>query len=221
VREAAIAITAIAGTAAEMEETQMKAIAITLLLLGFQTGRLEQQWGEIFKDERISVEIERVLYEKENDPRFFSHVRIRNLASETMEVDLRDRWNVFYPNQMVAIDTERRGVIDELVAFPRPLDEPFKKELIDLFGLGKLTPIPSGASIEYFVDFNSDGGPQAVKNATRKFIVLSIKGQIFTTDGKQAWAAVTKPERSIIELAIPRPVSWKTIPAGAAVVTHQ
>ena len=102
----------------------MKTIAITLLLLGVQSVPLDSQWGEVFKNEQIAVEIERVLYESGNDPRFFIHVRIRNLASETLAVDLRDRWNVFYPNQVAYIDTEHRGIIDEMVFPPRPLDEP-------------------------------------------------------------------------------------------------
>jgi hypothetical protein len=122
---------------------------------------------------------------------------------------------------MADIDTEHRGTIDELFSLPRPLDEPFRKELIDSFGSGKLKPIPAAGSIDYFVDFNGTSGLKAVKNATHQFIVLSIKGQIFTTNGKEAWAAVTKPERSTIELAIPRPVSWKSIPAGATVVSRQ
>ena len=193
-------------------------IAISLLLLGLQSVQTEQQWGEVIKNERITVEVERALYEKENDPAFFIHVRIKNLASETLEVDLRDRRNVFYPNQVAAIDTEHRGTVDETFSLPRPLDEPFKKELIDSYGLGKLKPIASGGSIDYFVDFNSTGSRQNVKNTTRKFIVLSIKGQIFTTNGKQAWAAVSNPERSMIEHSIPSPVTWKSIPSGAAVV---
>jgi len=198
----------------------MKTIAVMLLLLSFQSGRLDSQWGEVVKNERIAVEIERVLYESGNDPRFFIHVRIRNLASETLEVDLRDRWNIFYPNQVADIDTEQRGVIDELFAGPRPLDEPVKRELIDSFGSGKLKPIPSGGSIDYFVDYNSTTSRQYVTRASHQFIVLSIRGQFFATNGKQVWAVVAVPEHAATcEFAIPHPVTLKSVPSGAAVVT--
>jgi hypothetical protein len=76
----------------------------------------------------------------------------------------------------------------------------------------KLRFVPSGKAVDYYVNFNASG-PNDINAAKGRFILISIKGQMFVSDGVEVW-----DENADCDLALQMPVRWKRIPASALVV---
>ena len=74
--------------------------------------------------------------------------------------------------------------------------------------------IPAGKDSDYYVNFNASGRKD-VDKAQGKYILISIKGQMFFSDGSQVW-----DENSGYDLAILKPIEWKMIPKDAMIITH-
>ncbi len=189
----------------------MKRVTIALLALAFsQVACAESDWVNVI--DKVTVRIETVLYEKKDHPNFFIHVELRNQASYEIGVDLSDKWVVLYPNQWGGSDLDHRAVINERTMAPKELDNQLRARLIEEFKLKKLSVIPPGKSIDYYTNFNASGRKdiQAVKE---NFVLISIKGQLCFTDGSEVW-----DERPSRDLAIEKPVKWKTIPQNTIII---
>jgi hypothetical protein len=189
----------------------MKAVAMILLALSFdQVACAESNWINVI--DKVTVRIESTLYEKKGHPNFFIHVELRNQTPYEIGVDLSDKWIVLYPNQWGGSDLDYRTVINERVMVPKELNAQFQARLIQAFKSKELTLLPAGKSLDYYTNFNASGRSE-VQAAKGKFILISIKGQLCFTDGSEVWDK--QPSR---DLAIKKPVTWKTIPENAIVI---
>lgn len=103
--------------------------------------------------------VERVLYERTNDPHFYIHVRITNQSGRPIGADLRDYWQVIYPNQWGLSQDPNRRVIDERRITPVA----GKSTLVPEFAGGRLTRIAPGQSVDYYREFNASS-PRPVRN---------------------------------------------------------
>lgn len=168
--------------------------------------------------------VERVLYERANDPHFFIRVRITNTTDRPIGVDLRDYRQVIYPNQWGINQESQRGVIDERRVPPTPLPA----KLTEDFVAGKLTGIAPGEAVDYYREFNASGRKeieaQAQKDAV-KYLVVSLDGAVPVTDGKavETLSCVWDGGRNTgnTDLVVPLPVRWNAIPGGVQVVSEQ
>lgn len=182
-----------------------------LLALSFdQVACAESNWINVI--DKVTVRIESTLYEKKGHPNFFIHVELRNQTPYEIGVDLSDKWIVLYPNQWGGSDLDYRTVINERFMVPKELNAQFQARLIQAFKSKELTLLPAGKSLDYYTNFNASGRSE-VQAAKGKFILISIKGQLCFTDGSEVWDK--QPSR---DLAIKKPVTWKTIPENAIVI---
>ena len=190
---------------------RMKTITIALIALGCSHVAYAQ-YNRVDVIDKVAVRIESDLYEKENHPNYFIHVELRNQTPHEIGVDLSDKWMVFYPNQWGGSDLDYRTVIDERAIVPKRLDTRSRTRLIEAFKSKQLTVLPPSKSVDYFTNFNASGRKD-IQAAKGKFILISIKGQLWFTDGSEVWDE--QPGR---DLAIEKPVTWKTIPGNAIVI---
>ena len=189
----------------------MEAISIALLALGcIQVTCAQSNWVDV--TDKVAVRIETVLYEKNDHPNFFVHVELRNQTPYEIGVDLSNKWMVLYPNQWGVSDQDYRTVINERAMAPKELDTQLRAHLIEAFKSTRLTVLPPGKSIDYFTNFNASGRKE-IQAAQGKFILISIKGQLCFSDGSEVWDK--QPTR---DLAIEKPVTWKTVPEDAIVI---
>lgn len=153
----------------------------------------------------VGVGIERTLYEKEGDPHFFIRVRVWNPGERAVEIDLKNGWTVFYPNQWGGLEQPQRFAIDEGILEPQQTP----KELTP-----PLHTIAPGASLVYFRKFNASG--RADIDATKSpFLFISIKGQLFVRAGTRIESVLPGADC----LYLRTPVTWRKVPEGAIVVS--
>jgi hypothetical protein len=165
------------------------------------------------------------LYERPDLSNFFVHVRVTNLTSRAIGVDLRDYWHVIYPNQWGPVNTDHRQRIDEgRVEYP-PLKKAAEDKLLADFRAGALTTIPAGKSVDYYREFNASGRANVEKQVEGfKYLIISLNGQQLLADGKQVeqvscdWEQI---ETADTDLVIAAPVPWKKIPDGGRVVCER
>jgi hypothetical protein len=100
-------------------------------------------------------------------------------------VDLRDYWNVIYPNQWGPVNTDHRQVIDEgRVDYP-PLKESAEEKLLADFRAGTLTTIPAGTAVDYYREFNASGRADVEKQLKGfKYLIISLNGKQLLTEGR-------------------------------------
>jgi len=188
----------------------MKAVTIALALGCSHVACAESSWVDV--TDKVVVQIETVLYEKKDHPNFFIHVRLRNQTPYEIGVDVNDKWMVFYPNQWGSSDLDYRTVIDEGVMEPKELDTQLRARLIEAFKSKQLLVLPPGKNIDYYTNFNASGRKE-IEASKGKFILISIKGQLCFTDGREVW-----DEKPIRDLAVGKPVTWKTVPENTMVI---
>ena len=189
-------------------------IFLTIFGLILSSAYADEHWLEAIKSDRVSVSVENALYEQEGHPNFFIHVKLTNRANRILGVDFQDQWKVVYPNQWGGSDLDHRTVINEREMIPKKLDSTLRKELLEAYSFKKMKSIPAGNDSDYYVNFNASGRKD-VDKAQGKYILISIKGQMFFSDGSQVW-----DENSGYDLAILKPIEWKTIPKDAMTITH-
>jgi hypothetical protein len=189
----------------------MKAMAVAFIALGCsQIDCARREWVDI--TEKVAIRIETVLYEKKDHPNFFIHVELQNQTPYDIGVDLSDKWMVLYPNQWGGSDLNYRTVINERSLVPKESDAQLRARLIEAFTSKRLTVIPPGKSVDYYTNFNA-GGRKDIQASEGKFILISIKGQLWFTDGSEVW-----DERPNLDLAIEKPATWGTVPQNAFVI---
>lgn len=173
------------------------------------------------------VSVERALYEKKGSPHFFVKLRITNLASEAIFVDLSDYWKVIYPNQWGVLLTDHRQVINERRLEFAALDGKRRFEVLDAFRKKQLTIIPTGTSHDYFREFNAsernDVEKQMNNTKDAKWVFVSMDGQLVLTDGHtvEQISCSWEDERVSTDVILPFPVTWKTIPETAIVIEEK
>ena len=170
-------------------------------------------WTTIARDAGVIVAVEHVLYETAGDPHFFVRVRIE--SARGVAVDLRNYHEVFYPNQWGASETPQRTEINERRRVLPPFDP---APVLADHAAGTLTPIAAGGTLDYYEEFNASGRAD-VDAQTRGavFVIVTMDGQLRVSDGKTAERLAPSSDAAR-EVAIPTPVVWKSIPAGARTI---
>ena len=196
------------------------AVLIPLLMAMWCTPATEaapDDWKELFRDKVARIEVEKAVYEKANRPGFFIHVRITNLTTRTLGIDLSKRQNVIRLNQAGYSRVDYRETTDELRVMGWTLTASEQEALKNAFIARKLHDIDSDGSVDYFIDFNDDGklNPRDVKD---KFFMLVVDGTLFLTDGRQIYRLSLEKLMVEREVPIPSPPQFKTIPDNAIVI---
>lgn len=169
--------------------------------LGF-TGQVLAHWRRWKTGRWLAVSFEDRLYRA--GPDFYLRVALENLTDHSLAVDLQRK--TLYPNQWGGHSKPKRDVIDER----RPSLEPAPP--LPEFQ----TWIPARKKFTYFVRFNGPSGAAAVDAVKEKFVVVSVDGQVWATDGKGTESVGRLPsEFAETDIAFPAPVRWKTLPPDA------
>lgn len=213
--------------------TSLACVAVVPFLLG--TGLADEgsrgltddegdkNWHAITQDERVSVSVERALYERPGQDRFFVQVRVTNRTQRRIGLAL-DYWKVLYPNQWGIHDLDHRVIVDEERDTPAKPTSERKAQMISAFTGDRLIPIPPHQSVTYFRDFNGTSGRNEVECKSRegRFLILSMDGQLFYTDGQSLhdvrceWRGDFGPKNTDVVLKLP--IVWKKLPKAARVI---
>jgi len=200
---------------------KLKSFAIVACLAMVLTGgtllQADETWTTVLKDNRMTISVDQALYEKKGPPDFYLRVRITNLTDHPVGIDLRDKRWLIHINQWGPSDEDHRTVVDEMTLEPEKLDVTRRQELLDAFQANKLTLIPARGTFDYYINFGGGGAGPDIKSRSHKYILLSIKGQIFFTDGTVAWDG--HADMDVADVALKQPVQWKKIPADAFIIT--
>ncbi len=191
-------------------------ILLLLALVLPSAAVADEDWKEIIRDSVARIDVEKALYERPNSSGVFIHVRITNLATRKLGLDLSNRRNVVYLNQVGYSQEDHRLVIDELRTMGWNLTANEQDALRQAFAAQKLQYFEPGESIDYFIDFD-DGGrfdPHVVKD---KYLLLIVDGAVFATDGQQVYTISLEKPSADREVPLPTPLQWKTIPEKAVV----
>jgi hypothetical protein len=105
--------------------------------------RNEDRWHQVFQGRLAKVEVERTLYERRKDEDCFIAVRVTNATNRPVGVDLREFWNVIYPNSWGFSKTPVPGVVEEERIIREPISAADKKRLMLDYANRHLTTIPA------------------------------------------------------------------------------
>jgi hypothetical protein len=188
-------------------------IGLVAVAGSFVFFRSAEEWTEVVKDDSVTIKIERALYENQGFSDFYIHVRAINTTNRPLGIDFRDRWLAVYPNQWASSDLDHRTEINEQRLLPKKLDEVRLRETLNAFRSRGLIIVPAHEKFDYYINFNGERSDREIKNQSRKFLLISIKGQMFFTNGVQVW-----DKQADTELVLKEPVKWKKIPNGGGVL---
>ena len=189
-------------------------------------GKEAKNWHTVRADDRISVSVERALYERPGEDSWLIQVRVTNRTNQRIGLAL-DYDHGIYPNQWGFHNAERRGIIDEERIIPGARTDEKRTELLKTFTGGGLTIIPPNQSVTFFRRFRGVAGTSGRREVERQskqgsFLIVSIDGQLFYTDGQSLfdvhcrWNGEFGPTNSDVVLKLP--IEWKQVPKMAAVV---
>lgn len=162
----------------------------------------------------------RVLYEVADQPHFYLRFRVSNRGARPLGVDLRSYHEVLYPNQWGWSHEPRRSVIDETRASFAPPNPQRSSELRAAFEAGALTLVPAHGQLEFYRDFNASGRAD-VEREPAEFLLIALDGQLLASDGDRVLALRVGDDEATRVLALPAPLSWRRVPAGALTLTDR
>ncbi len=186
-----------------------------------KSGEAGREWHLLAEGKLATAEVDPVLYFREDDDDFYVQVRLTNRTKNPIGVRL-DYWKGFSPNQWGVHPQDKRILIDESRAERKGLTEKEKAKLRADFASKQLTMIPPGKSVTYFRDFNGPTGRKKIAEKAGLFLILSMDGQLFFTDGQVIedlhcdWDGGRDVEET--DVVIDYPPKWKLLPAKALVV---
>ncbi|PYX12387.1 MAG: hypothetical protein DMG85_02615 [Acidobacteria bacterium] len=177
------------------------------------------EWQVLAQDKFITAWVERRLYRRPEDTvSFFVHVRIYSNVGRKLSIDLRDRYKLFYPNQWTPHLRPARDLIDEHRITPANLSPELRSRLVADFHAGALIPV--GAHLDYYREFFGKG-PENKELLGAHFLVVSMDGQLFLSDGEVVdtlslqWENGKGPKDT--DLVVPLPIEWILLPKEAKV----
>ena len=100
---------------------------------------------------------------------------------------------------------------------PEVLDAARCDDLRRAFATAGLTRLAPGAAAEYYREFNASGRADVDRQATDRFLFVSLAGQALVTDGTRC-DELPAGEPGASDLVIATPVPWGAVPRGAVVV---
>lgn len=180
-------------------------------------------WQQVISGSTVRVEVEKALYERSGSEQFFVRVRIQNLTSGLVYVDLRQPENVIYPNLWKVQDREGRGVVSEKRIFHEGLAGPNLTAFLQAAKDGKLARMLGGGTLEFYVAYQGNARFEIDRAGPGKFVLVSMDGHLFLAANERfemvalEWPTVPKSQTDVM---VAWPVAWRRIPEGATVVTR-
>lgn len=188
-------------------------------------GELSSQWHLLSDFHRVRVEVERRLYQVKDSGRFYIHLRITNDGDGAVAVDLRDAHRTIFPNQWQLDRQARRGPVDEMRTLKVAMGPEREQELVQARARHALSEIAPHHVFDFyresFADLDDAGG-----FADGCYLIVSLDGQLFFTDGQSSWQISTdemsSPVRSIMinraEIVLPLPLALSPLPESGFIV---
>ena len=177
----------------------------------------DENWHMLASNAWATVSVERTLYGKSGHPNFFVHVVVANQTKRKVGVDLSSYWKVIRPNQWGMYEQNHRGVINEERLSRAKLDDTMRERLKTAYDAGTLKLVDPEAKLYYYVNFNASGRKDIEKLQGRYCLVV-MDGEIFFTDGREVEALSLWEQEPAREVAIPAPITWKSVPKDATLV---
>ena len=193
------------------------AFSIILLFNNYDKGSVMNNTKNlILKGHFVDIFVDKVIYHSKITNNFLLKIIIKNTSEKTIGIDLSDYWKVLYPNQWGIYNKSYRDEINEIRITPD--DNIDKKEVLFKYINGKgLRFIKQGESIEYYREWNGSGEKINLIDAN-KYLIISIDGQLLTTDGKDVENVVCK---DIIEVVFSYPIKEKIIDNRSLIIQRQ
>ena len=186
----------------------------------------ENKWHQVFEGSLTKVEVEQSLYERRKAEDCFIAVRVTNLTNRPIGVDLRNFWNVIYPNSQGFSKTPAPELIDEERLIRAPMAAASKYRLMrDYSGKALTTIVPRG-SITYFRAFTfGHSRRKEIDASVYKYLVIGLDGTLQMTDGLTAeevnFPMNDKDADRARLVAIRLPVTWQTVPKDSLVIEYR
>jgi len=202
----------------------MRFLTLILLLAAHPASTLPQlseepAWQKIAQDKWVRVSVERVLYKKPQGDGFFVHIRVDNESGRRLGVDLRDPFNVIYPNQWTIQPRPERRSIDEGRIQRRP--DVDRNALLRDFRDGHLTGFSD--YLDYFREFDGKSS-EPTNSDSGRYLLISMDGRLVFSDGKAIdvisleWGSQTTDAQT--DVVVPLPIKWNSVQAGMLVIKN-
>jgi hypothetical protein len=189
-----------------------------------QPVKASADWMMLARGSLVEVSAERALYEQTDRAQFLVHVRVENLTSRPIGVDLRSFDDVFYPNQWGPSRSPHRGAVDERRFLPTgPLDPAGAAEIVAAHRAGAFTNVPARGAVEYYRAFNASQGRASVEaqSTGMPYVIVVFDGRMNASDGRVGERVDAPIDDQPRELALSTPVRWARVPPGAIVISKR
>ena len=212
----------------------MKRLSLFLVFFAFAASFMHQPeipvyasraetWHEVFQGRLANVDVERKLYERRQDEDCFIAVRVTNVTNRSVGVDLRNFWNVIYPNSWGFSKTPGPEIVDERRIIRGPTSAEDKKKLMLAYLDKRLTTIMPNRSITYFRGFTIGHNiRKEIDSAGNQYLIIGLDGALQMTDGQtieeMMFPANDEGAGSARWVAIQLPATWQTISHNSMVV---
>ncbi len=188
------------------------------------TGEFGAEWHGLSDSHGVRIDVERRLYQIKDSNRFYIHVRITNDNNTPVSVDLRDAHLNIYPNQWELMREPRRGPIDELRTLKTSLGPERTQNLLQAHAQHALSEIPSHHALDFYRESYADLDDAGGFN-DGCYLIVSLDGQMFFTDGHSCWqvnmdemSSITKSEvLNRAEFVLPLPIALSPLPETAII----
>ncbi len=180
----------------------------------------DPEWHPLASGSLVQVLAAPTLYRARETVGCLVRVKVSNTSSKRIGVDLRDYWNVIYPNQWTVSPEPRRLVVDETELSPRPLNNQERRLLRERYRREALTFIQPHGAGEYLREFNGTC-PTSPDLRRGRYVIMSMSGRLWVTDGEQVEEVTLlglPPERRDVVMALP--LAWADLPGGIRVIRH-
>ena len=190
-------------------------VAFSFLALCSPLGALPDGWRLWKSGQLVEICLEEHLY-RASDGSFFVHIRARNVGESVVGVDLHQPYRLVYPNQWTTGSRPERDLVDERWAPFEQLSEEQELALREAFRAQTLRRLEPQETVDFYARFNGTAGSADVDKAAGSYLIISMSGGLWATDG-QFCEAVGRRQADLTETdrAWTLPVDWRGLPAGA------
>jgi hypothetical protein len=188
--------------------------------------RGENRWHQVFQGRLARVEVERTLYERRKEEDCFIAVRVTNLTNRPIGVDLRNFWDVIYPNSWGFSKTPAPEAIEEERIIRQSISANDQKRMMLDYSESRLAPIIPNRSITYFRGFTFGRNiRKEIDSAGKQYLIVGLDGALRMTDGQTTeemiFPANDEAAGSARWVAIQLPVTWRTVSRNSLVVEER
>ncbi|PKP22179.1 MAG: hypothetical protein CVU05_04985 [Bacteroidetes bacterium HGW-Bacteroidetes-21] len=170
----------------------------------------------IFRGMLAEIYVEKAMYEAPKYENFLMKFTIKNINEKTIGVDLSDYWRVIYPNQWGLYEKPVREDVNEQQIIP---NEDFDKNFLKRkYKKKELRMIKPGESFSYYREWNGSGEKPVLKG-TEKFVIITVDGQLFITNGKLLeQVKLLHAEEQDRAVVLPAPIVYKALNDSSMII---